>query len=300
MMFRGVSMNFIIRMTRVVLSGSILLFAVWFLLAIPLQADHGDDIIIRVKNIDQVSLDQLVKELKGVKVLTIGEQHDNSAHHRTQLLIISALHEAGYDIAIGFEQFGAHSQGGLDRWVAGKSGIEDLFRIYSMDWELNWWPLYLPIFQYAREHEIPMVGLNIPREIIRQVASEGFSSLSKEQRGKIRVLSCNIDERYRNTLSQVFGQKGRDPGNKIFNNFCEAQVVWDTSMALNAIDFIKANPGKTLVILAGNFHAWKRGIPEQINREVDIEVRAILPSEDTSFFNYEVFLEDADYVWWYE
>lgn len=289
-----------IRATRVILSGSILIFAMSFLTVMPARADLDDSIIFRVKNLGQVSLKQLVEELKGVKVVTIGEQHDNGAHHRSQLLIISALHEAGYDIAIGFEQFGTHSQGGLDSWVAGKSGMEDLFRIYSLDWELNWWPLYLPIFKYAREHAIPMVGLNIPREIVRQVASEGFSSLTREQRGKIRVLSCSIDQKYKDTLGRVLGHKGTEQGDKMFNNFCEAQVVWDTTMALNAIDFIKANPSKTLVILAGNFHAWKRGIPEQIQRESDMEVRAILPSEDTSFFNYNVILEDADYVWWYE
>ena len=86
----------------------------------------------------------------------------------------------------------------------------------------------------------------------------------------------------------------------MFDHFCEAQVVWDTAMALRAVDYVKANPGKSLVILAGNFHAWKRGIPEQIGRVTEMKVKSILPSDDTSFFNYNVFLEDADYVWWYE
>ena len=86
----------------------------------------------------------------------------------------------------------------------------------------------------------------------------------------------------------------------MFRHFCEAQVVWDTSMALNAVDYIEENPQKTLVILAGNFHAWKRGIPEQIRRVADIDVRAILPSTDVSFSEYDVVLEDADYVWGFE
>jgi uncharacterized iron-regulated protein len=280
-------------------AGLIPFLVLGFVLVLPAQAAH-DNLIFRVGDLSQLSLDKLVEDLKGVRVLTIGEQHNNREHHRTQLLIISALHEAGYDIAMGFEQFGARSQAGLDSWVSGDSSIEDLFQIYSLDWELNWWPLYIPIFQYAREHEIPMVGLNIPREIVRQVASQGFSSLSDNQRGRIKVLSCNVDQRYQDTLSRVLGQKGKEPTGDMFRYFCEAQVVWDTSMALNAVRFIKASPKKVLIILAGNFHSWKRGVPEQIRRVMDIDVRSILPFEDTSFSRYDVFLEDADYVWWFE
>jgi uncharacterized iron-regulated protein len=285
------------RSTRL-LAGSALL--VFLILLPPLVDAAGENLIFKVKNISQISLDGLVRDLEGTKVITIGEQHDNRDHHTAQLRLIAALHEADMEVAVGFEQFGVRSQPGLDDWIAGKSGIDDLFEIYSLDWELNWWPLYLPIFEYAREHEIPMVGLNIPREIVRQVASRGFSSLSAEQRGKIRVLSCNIDQKYQDTLSRLVGHKRMQPGNTVFQKFCEAQVVWDTSMALNAVDYIKANPGRVLVILAGSFHAWKRGIPEQIRRVADMPVKTILPSEDTSFFNYNVLLEDADYVWWFE
>ncbi len=285
------------RSTRL-LAGLILL--VCLILLPPFVDAAGENLIFKVKNIRQISLDGLVQDLKGAQVITIGEQHDNRDHHMAQLRLIAALHEADKDVAVGFEQFGVRSQPGLNDWVAGKSGIDDLFKIYSLDWELNWWPLYLPIFEYAREHEIPMVGLNIPREIVRQVASRGFSSLSAEQRGKIRVLSCNIDQKYKDTLGRLVGHQGARSGGKVFEKFCEAQVVWDTSMAINAVDYIKANPGRVLVILAGSFHAWKRGIPEQIRRVADMPVKTILPSEDTSFFNYEVLLEDADYVWWFE
>jgi len=258
-----------------------------------------DSLIFRVNDLNQLSLDDLVRELKDVRVVTIGEQHDNSRHHQAQLRIIAALHDAGYDVAIGFEQFGKRSQSSLDSWIEGGTGIEDLFRVYSMDWELNWWPLYLPIFEYARQHKIAMVGLNVPREIVRQVAQKGFSSLNSKQRGEIKVLSCNIDRKYQDTLARILGQKGSSGKGAMFQRFCEAQVVWDTSMALNAVEYVKANPKKILIILAGNFHAWKRGIPEQISRVTDVPVKSILPSEDSSFFNYEVVLEDADYVWWF-
>ncbi|MGD8352545.1 MAG: ChaN family lipoprotein [Pseudomonadota bacterium] len=275
----------------------LMILAPVLIIVLPAQAAHDDKLTFKSSDPGRLSIADLVKDLDDAKVVTIGEQHDDRLHHEVQLKVINALHSAGRDIAVGFEQFGARSQNTLDRWVAGKADIEELFHAYSRDWEITWWSLYLPVFQYAREHEIPMIGLNIPREIVNQVAREGFSSLSAEQRGKIRVLSCNIDQKYQEILRRVLGHEGQGNHGRMFNKFCEAQVVWDTSMALNAIDYMDDNPRKTLVILAGNFHAWKRGIPEQIRRASDFPVRSILPSQDSSFYNYSVFLEDADYVW---
>ena len=277
---------------------------VWVLVAsiaqtVPAYGIH-DTLTFKVKDHSRLPLYRLVQDLEEIRVVTVGEQHDNEDHHRAQLLLISALHESGYDITIGFEQFAARSQAGLDEWVAGRSSLEELLQIFSMDWELNWWSLYLPIFQYAREHQIPMVGLNIPREIVSQVARKGFSSLNAKQRGEIKVLSCSIDQKYKDALNRVLGHKGKGGGERVFNNFCEAQVVWDTSMALNAVAYLENKPEKLLVILAGNFHSWKRGIPEQIKRVTDLEVRSILPLESTSSFHYDINYEDADYVWWFE
>lgn len=275
----------------------LIFFCLLLLKAIPSRAEH-DAVIYRAHSSNPVSLAELVRELKGARVVTIGEQHDNRRHHEIQLRIIRVLHECGLKIAVGLEQFGARSQPVLDEWIEGNIDTGRLFEVYSRDWEFNWWHHYSSIFIYARRHQIPLVGLNVPREIVRQVASDGFGSLTEEQRGKIRVLSCNIDQKYQNALLRVLGNRHSESQDTVmFNHFCEAQVVWDTSMALNALDFIKANPDTLVVILAGNFHAWKLGIPEQIRRESNIPVKVILPHTDTSFPSYEVFLEDADYVW---
>lgn len=267
------------------------------LVAVPAFSDH---LVFKVKSGGILDIDTLVSELREANVITIGEQHNDRRHHAVQLNVISMLHEADIPVAVGFEMFSNRSQDELDSWVAGRSSEDDLFKAYSRDWQINLYPLYRDIFLYAREHGLPMVGLNVDREVVSQVAREGFASLSEEQRGKIRVASCNIDQEYQNVLARVIGQKG---GSKaLFNRFCEAQVVWDSAMAVNAIDYLKANPDTVMVILAGNFHAWNRGIPHQVELRTGgkLKTRAILPSSDTIFFNYDVVIQDADYVWWFE
>ena len=265
--------------------------------AVPALSAH---LVFKVKSGGILDMEALLAELRDVDIVTVGEQHDNRQHHAVQLNVIRTLHEADIPVAVGFEMFGTRSQGVLDAWVAGRSSEDDLFRVYSRDWQINLYPLYRDIFLYAREHRLPMLGLNVDREVVSQVAREGFESLKEEQRGKIRVASCNIDQEYQEVLARVIGQKG---GSKaLFNRFCEAQVVWDSAMAVNAIEYVQANPDTVVVILAGNFHAWNRGIPHQIKLRTEgkLKTRAILPASDTSFFNYEVVTRDADYVWWFE
>ena len=260
---------------------------------------RSPNLIFKVSDAVQFRLDELVEDIKKARIVVIGEQHDNRWHHQVQLRVIDALHQSGIKVAVGFEMFQKTAQVDLDHWVSGKMNEEDFFRVYSRSWDFNLWPLYRDIFIYAREHSLPMVGLNIPRSLVSQVAREGFGSLTVEERRKIGFLSCNVDDRYQKTLARVLGGKGH-LGDLLFDHFCEAQVVWDTSMALSVIDFLEENEDTAIVVLAGNFHAWKRGIAEQIRQRADLESRVILPSEDTGFVNYEVVLKDADYVWWLE
>jgi uncharacterized iron-regulated protein len=284
-------------MYRKALAECLVVFLILCLAAVPALSAH---FVFKVKSGGTLDMDTLVAELKEADIVTVGEQHDNRQHHAAQLSVIRALHEADIPVAIGFEMFGTRSQEQLDAWVAGRSSEKEFFKVYSRDWQINLYPLYRDIFLYAREHRLTMLGLNVDREVVSQVAGEGFASLSEEQRGKIRVASCNIDQEYQEVLARVIGQKGGSDA--LFTRFCEAQVVWDTAMAINAIEYAEAHPDTLVVILAGNFHAWNRGIPHQVQLRTDgkLKTRAILPASDTSFFNYEVVTRDADYVWWFE
>ena len=84
---------------------------------------------------------------------------------------------------------------------------------------------------------------------------------------------------------------------KQFVYFCEAQIVWDAAMASNLLAFLKDNPNHTVVVLAGNGHAWRPGIPEQITRQAPISYRIVLPAVPGRLDTNTVTLEDADYLW---
>ncbi|GAB6081806.1 ChaN family lipoprotein [Desulfuromonas carbonis] len=235
---------------------------------------------------------RMLADLANARLVFIGELHDNRGHHQAQLQIIRGLQQAGIPVAIGLEMFRSNSQEALDRWTAGGMK-EDRFReVFEENWSL--WPVYRDIFQYARQETIPMIGLNIPREISRQVSQAGFFSLSPSQRGSIPLVRCDVDEAYQNYMRRVLGSHAHQ--GVAFKNFCEAQMVWDAVMAKRLIEYLDQHPQRLVVVLAGSGHAWKFGIPEQVRRHLDIPMRIVLPEIPGRIEKGDAAPSEADYL----
>jgi len=240
-----------------------------------------------------ISLKQLAVELKTKKIVLVGEHHNNIRHHINQLEVIRALHEAGAKVAVGMEMFRSDSQKYLGQWVAGKIPEKEFEKIYYANWNYNW-SLYRPILQYARENRIPVLGLNVSRKITRQVARQGFQSLNKEQRGKLKDVACRVDKVYMDFIKRAYGAHAH--GNLNFEYFCESQLVWDSIMAINSLDYIRNNPDSTVVLIAGNGHVWKGGIPAQLNNRSFTAYAVILPEIPGVVEKNTISLRDTDYI----
>jgi uncharacterized iron-regulated protein len=227
-------------------------------------------------------------------VVFVGEVHDWQSHHMAQLRVIKARKKARGSLAIGLEMFRSESQPILDGWVDGKVRGDDFVRAYYENWNFPW-DHYRDIFTYAKENTIPLIGLNLPRDITLQVSRQGFSSLTSKQLRELPSVSCQVDTTYEAFIRRALGQHGHS--GKSFTHFCQAQMLRDSVMAWNLLRFLEANPEHKIVVLAGNGHAWKRGIPAQIRRRSNIPYRVILPEIPGRLERANVSLEDADYLW---
>ena len=67
-------------------------------------------------------------------------------------------------------------------------------------------------------------------------------------------------------------------------------------MAINALKYLAANPGYTIVLLAGTGHAWKKAIPEQIRKRSPLSYTVILPRIPGQIEPGIVTNEDTDYI----
>jgi uncharacterized iron-regulated protein len=251
--------------------------------------------VFRVSDRKAVTFEKMVDEIKKSNLLFVGESHNIAAHHKLQLDVIKRLNELKVPLAVGFEMFTAESQAALNRWTSGTISTDDFIKIYYKNWNFPW-PLYKDILLYVRDNKIPSIGLNLLPEITRKVARGGFSSLTKEELKKLPPeTGCVVSERYIYFIRRAYSMHGHEGTQFIY--FCEAQLLWDQVMARNLLEFHKNNPEKVIVVLTGNGHAWKGGIPEQVRKLSEkTSLIVLLPEVIGNIDADTVTIEDADYI----
>ena len=270
------------------------IFPAWFAWALVLLPawDLGQAHILQLADGKLVSLPAMVEDLSRARVVLVGEEHDNPHHHRAQLQIIQALAAAGARVTIGLEMFRSDSQAALERWVAGELDEQEFMQVYHDNWDES--EQYHEIFRQARANKWPMLGLNLSRQIVNQVAKNGFASLTEEQLAELPVVQCRVDQTYMEFIRRALGQHRRPEAN--FVNFCEAQLLWDMVMARNISAYLAANPKATLVVLTGSGHAWKHAIPEQLQKLGESNWRVVLPEVPRRIDLDTVSARDVDYL----
>ena len=241
----------------------------------------------------EITLAEAVPALKQNRIVLVGEHHNNKKHHEAQMIIIRALKESGARVAVGLEMFRSDSRQALDRWVSGAMDESEFKKIYSDNWSYPW-STYGMIFDYARQEKIPLIGLNVPMEIPRQVAQQGFQSLDEGQKEKLSNITCRVDKAYMDYIKKAFGAHAH--GNLNFTYFCEAQLVWDNVMAINALEYLDKNPDALVVVLTGTGHARKDAMPRQIRRRSEVAYAVILPEVKGIIDPGTVDKQDADYL----
>jgi uncharacterized iron-regulated protein len=215
-----------------------------------------------------------MKEAAENRVIYVGETHTSLADHRLQLQVIEALHNKNQKLAIGLEMFPVASQSALDRFIDGD--IDEKIFIKESRWYEVWrfdYRLYRDIFLLARERGIPLVALNLDRDIVSQVFQGGGTlALDDQTRAKIpreRDLSLpGYTEQLAASL-QMHHVGGHASGS--LGGFIEAQSLWDESMAANIVSYLKTNPNHRMVVLAGSQHTRKdHGIPPRVTRRLAV------------------------------
>jgi uncharacterized iron-regulated protein len=226
-----------------------------------------------------LSFEALAGQLSSKRVVFVGETHDRYDHHLNQLEIIRRLHEIGPGLAVGIEYIQQPFQPFLDDYIAGRIDEREFLRAteYYERWRYDF-RLLAPIFRFAREQGIPMIALNVPRELTRAVSKAGVDGITGKDREYLPKEIDRSDKEYEERLRKVYEQH---PGSNAagFDRFVEAQLVWDEGMAERAATYLNANPGSRMVILAGSGHLeFGSGIPNRLERRINTEYAIVLSS----------------------
>lgn len=242
--------------------------------------------------------------LLDAEVVYLGEQHDSAADHAAQLAIIERLHGENPDVAIALEMFQRPFQPIIDRYLAGEISEAEL--VEQTQYEQRWgfpWEFYAPILRFAQTNQLPVLALNAPSEIVRQVSRQGLESLEGDDFRYIPPLSAidmsNAD--YQEFVSTAFDSHSSH-GNFELDNFFAAQVIWDETMAETIANFKQTSPDTLVVVLAGYGHViYGYGIPDRVARRLG----DALPQTKVLLNFSAEFLDDsaagiADVLWYSE
>jgi uncharacterized iron-regulated protein len=258
---------------------------------------YAQTVITRVSDKQNVPLSQMISDAKRSDLVLIGEAHDDKAHHEMQLSLIRALCTPKSPFVIGLEMFQADSQQELDDWTAGKLSEKDFQKIYARNWSLDW-ALYRDIFLYARDNHIPMIALNISKELVAKVSRSGFASLTPEEKQYLpEGATCDLNNPHTAFLKSSFQEVFKHVTNgRVFTYFCEAQTLRNSGMAMNIARYVKKHPDRKILALAGVWHAVKNAIPEQLERSGSKVTNTVILPEIVELNAKNATPEVADYL----
>ncbi len=224
------------------------------------------------------SLQSFSAKLAKHRAVLVGEIHTNYGNHLNQLTVIKSMHKHwGDNTSIGLEMIQQPYQTYLDDYIAGKISEHEMLR--GTEWYDRWrfdFRLYRPIFDYAKNNKIPLVALNIPKEVTKKISKKGLKGLTAKQRILLPKVLDLSNIAYKTRIKKVFSMHSRT-SSKGFEKFFESQLAWDEGMAFAAAKYLNKNSSKRMVILAGGGHIINRqGIPDRLERHIHSKTAVVL------------------------
>lgn len=227
--------------------------------------------IYDVADARRLTPEQLWPRLADARFVLVGETHDSERDHAMQLQILTALADRD-EVALGMEMFQRPFQGALDAYVAGE--LDEEAMLERTQWEDRWGfatAMYAPMWRLAAEREFPILALNVRRELTKRIAAVGLDGLTDAERADLPEID-RTGERYRAWMRDIFRSHGAPMEPEKFERFYQAQITWDETMADTAVEWSRAHPGATVVIVVGRGHVERDfGIPSRIRRRVGAE-----------------------------
>lgn len=121
----------------------------------------------------------------------LGEHHNSVPDHNLQVNLLRELYNRRRQssimvgptkIAVGLEQVQVQFQPVLDQYNEGIISLEEMRN--GVQWDTRWiWPFegYAPVFQLAKELNMPLIALNVNTEDMTQVEKGGFPGLGRDR-----------------------------------------------------------------------------------------------------------------------
>ena len=217
-----------------------------------------------------VDEEQMLATATDARLVYVGETHDNPASHRLQLTVLRAMAARYPDrLALGMEMFTPAQQEVLDRWVAGELSEKEFLK--QSRWYATWnmdFAYYRDLLLFARDHRLPVVGLNADKDLVRAVGQKPFEQLDEAQSQRLPQIDMS-DPYHRAMVEAIYG--GHSQGNSMLEGFMRVQNLWDEAMAESIVRFLNSrndDSWRMMIVAGGNHVRYGYGIPRRVFRRL--------------------------------
>ncbi len=201
---------------------------------------------------EQVSYENMIKELEKADLVFFGEQHDDAIGHWLEFEITKDLYKAkGQDLILAAEMFENDNQVILSEYLEGKISKK------SFEAEARLWPNYQgdykPLVEFAKEKGLFFIASNVPRRYAAVVHTGGLvalDSLSDEAKRFLPPLPIAYDPEVKcyADMMKMTGMMAH-----VNENFPKAQAIKDATMAHFTMKQWKE--GKLIIHYNGSYHS---------------------------------------------
>lgn len=239
------------------------------------------DQIMETSTEKMVTIREMINRNRHARLFVIGESHDNFQCHAFQRDFIAALAEKHPKLVVGFEFFNRDHNEFLKQWRNGEISEEVLLKKTGWYRKKSFhYGLTRMVMDVIKKHQIGVIGLNVPREILRSVSRKGFGTLSAEEKKLFPGIHLT-DPRHRYFIKGIFGEMATQMP-PWFENVYTAQKCWDIVMAESMVKILSQRKYRDYrgVIIAGSNHvSYKLGIPFRYRKsDKKIKMVTIVPA----------------------
>lgn len=219
-----------------------------------------------------VSQQEMLSNIIDNRIVYVGETHDNPASHRLQLDVFKAMVTKNPgNVALGMEMFTPAQQPTLDRWSSGELGEREFLR--DVKWFSVWkgdFDLYRDLLLYARDNQVPVIGLNAEKKMVRTVGRKQLTDLTPEERAELPELDLT-DPYHTAMVKAIYGDHVKSEGR--LAGFQRVQALWDETMATSIVTYMRSPQGEDqqmLVLAGGNHIRHGFGIPRRVFKQLPV------------------------------
>jgi uncharacterized iron-regulated protein len=202
---------------------------------------------------------RMAARLRGVRLLFLGEQHDEPRSHAFQQDVLEQLAASGRPLRVALEMFPPQADPALEDWRQGR--LDELTFLERADWYGHWgfpWGQYRALFLLFRERRIPLHGVNASRAERETVRAGNPEALAPDVRALLGELDETVPphEAYLRDALRGSGHGAHVAESpEAFRRYYRVQRLWDRLMGVRVARLAEGQPDDGLtVLLVGSGH----------------------------------------------